>query len=467
MKQCALYFAGRILPALIGVGAITVYTRLLEPKSIGLYALVISIAMLGAGVAFGWLRVASLRWLGSGTELTPAFGATVAAAFGACTAVLCIVALTASLTNSVVPPRIAFLGLAACVSNAAFDLNATILQAHLRVGAYGGLNLGRALTAVVSSLLLIRTGLKTEALLLGFSIGNLTVISAFALWKPAISARPDFKLAASLFRFGWPMSVTGALAPVSSAFDRSMLMLTGGTAAVGLYAVPFDFARQGIFLLMYAAGLAGQPLAIKLVDTGTPEAAQKQLRQNAAVLFAIALPAVAAVILLSAPISSILGPAFRARANVVMAAAAVSTLMYGLRAFYFDQAFELVRRTYPQAAVSIATLCCGIACSAALIPHFGITGAAVSSVVATSFGLIASIVWGRRVFRMPVPLAVWVRIVLACGVMSAALAAIPLTHGLSSLGIGMAVAAFAYLTASVIFHRRSLQHLWLGRLSDG
>jgi O-antigen/teichoic acid export membrane protein len=449
--QTIAYIGARMLPALIAVVGVYIYTRLLDPSTVGTYALLSSIALFAA-VAFNWVRVSMFRSLGSADEVGSDFARTVLVLFALTAAILVpIEAVGLTLYAHGVSRELIALTLLATVASGAFELNITLLQARRRVAMYGVMNLSRAVATLAFSVVLILLGARAEALLAGFVLGNATALFTARAWAPAWSGSFDRDLAGRLLHFGWPMSVTGALPLLSSTFDRLLLGLTAGASAIGVYAVAYDFSRQTVFLLIASTALAGQPMAIRLLDIDGLAAAQEQLKHNVRLLLAVALPSVAGLVMLSGPISrTLFGVRFRADAGFTIGLIAAATAMYGLRVFYFDQAFELSRRTRPQAAISGLAALVGVACSVILIPRLGALGAAYSAVTSNAVGVLTSIIWGGRVFELPLNAAVWLRTAIATGTMVGAILLLPLRPGLLGLAVDVAVAAVVYAGCYVL-----------------
>jgi O-antigen/teichoic acid export membrane protein len=178
IKQSGIYVFGRTLPAAIAVGAVAIYTRLIDPASFGRYALLLASAVLAASVAFSWLRAAAFRIAaGQANELEPDFARTVGSlfvlmAFGV--AIFEYVFLRITIPTA--PMSSVYLAVVATVVSGWNELNGSMLQARLSVVAWGLLNFARAGCALLSSLGLIALGFKTNALLGGFIIGNCTAL---------------------------------------------------------------------------------------------------------------------------------------------------------------------------------------------------------------------------------------------------------------------------------------------------
>jgi O-antigen/teichoic acid export membrane protein len=451
LTKSGLYLFGRVLPALIGVGGVALYTRMLDPASVGSYAILLSIALFASAIGFSWLRVAALRLAaGDADESNCNLLATVGISFFAAAVVVGgIESIALHVLEPHLPLQLLLLAVAAAASSAWFELNGTMLQARLSVISWGFLNLARAAGALLFSVTLIVIGLKTEALLAGFVLGNLTTVAFMHIWRPALRGRFNPELFRRLFKFGWPSAIT-ALFSVSPSFQRYTLELAAGSSAVGLYAVCQDFTTQTLLVLIGSISLAGIPLAFKAKDLGGPSALNLQLLANASLVFAVALPAAVGLVVLATPLAhNVFGARFRAGAGTIMALGAIAAFIAGLRTYYFDQAFELSLETRPQAIISLLGTCVVVALSLFLIPRYDAVGAAMSSLGASSFSLFVSIVWGRRVLPMPVPARSWFKTALSVCAMVIAIGLVPNRNELFGFIAAIALGAIVYICSSI------------------
>ncbi len=453
IKKSGTYLFGRALPALIGLGGVALYTRLLDPASVGAYALLLSISLLASAVGFSWLRVAALRLAAaSADESNHTLVATVAVSFLA-TAV--IVGGIEACALHVIKPGLAWssllLAVAAAAASAWYELNGTMLQARLSVVAWGMLNFSRSIGALLFSLALIAVGWKTDALLAGFVLGNCTTIAFMRIWQPGLRGRFDRALFRRLFAFGWPSSVTAAFMQLSPTVQRFILDFVAGSGAVGLYSVAQDFTSQTVLIFIGSISLAGIPLAYKAKDQGGPQALRAQLLENAGLIFAIGLPSAVGLAVLAGPIAHVFfGARFRAGADVIMALIAMSALIGGLRTYYFDQAFELALKTRPQAPIAALGTGSVIVLSLILVPRFGAVGAAMSSLGGSALWLAMSIVWGRRVLAVPIPARSWIKTVVAVAGMVLAIECVPSRDEILGLLLAVVFGTVVYVSLSIV-----------------
>jgi O-antigen/teichoic acid export membrane protein len=469
-KQWLAYAAGRILPAAVGFGAVALYTRLLDPASFGAYALLLSTSFLVGMVAYSWLRVASLRMMASvGDDEAPAMLATILVAFAATSVVVGGVLIAAvRIYDASLGWPAALLTAACAVLSGWFELNVAIMQAKLRVGIYGWLQSGRALGALAVSVALIFAGLKANALLAGFAAGNCACFGMAGYWGSALRGRFSRERFRQFVHFGWPSSAA-AISYFSNTFQRFALNGFGGAAAVGIFAAASDFSQQTVGLLMGTATLAGQPLAFRARDSGTPEQLTRQLRNNAQLVLGVGLPAAAGLIVLAQPISNLyLGSRFHVHSGAVVAIAAGVMLISGLRGSYFEQAFEIMRRTRAVAVNTAVRVVLTILFSLWAIPRYGPVGAASAGFIAETIGLGLSVVWARRVMHLPIPYLSWGKIAAASALMVGAVLLVPNRSTFLGLAASIVVGAAVYGAAVALTHLRGIRaHLGAPAIAAG
>lgn len=459
-RQWPIYFIGRILPAGIGFCAVALYTRLLAPDYFGIYALLLSTSFFVGLIGFTWLRVASLRMIATvSPEDEPNLKATIGLGFVAMSiAVSAVIILIVRIYQPAWGWPPALLTAACAVASGWFELNVSIMQARLRVVAYSVLQMSRAVLALVSSLALIAAGLKANALLGGFVIGNCAGFGALGIWRRAVAEGTfDRKLLLQIFHFGWPVSAT-AVGNMAATYLRYLLNAFSGTAAVGIFAAASDFSQQTIGLLIGTATIAGQPLAFRARDSGNHEELAEQLRNNARLIFAVGIPATVGLIVLAGPISEIyLGPRFHVHTGTVMAISAAVMFLSGLRTSYFEQAFEIALRTIAVAVSTVVRLVLVVAPSFWLVRTYGAVGAAIAVLISEVLGLALSIVWAERLMHLPIPWGSLAKVLAATGVMVVAILLVPGKSTALGLAAAILVGVAVYGGAMALTHMQGLR----------
>jgi O-antigen/teichoic acid export membrane protein len=143
----------------------------------------------------------------------------------------------------------------------------------------------------------------------------------------------------------------------------------------------------------------------------------------------------------------LLGEAFQRVAGQLMPWIALSTFLRGVKAYYFDLAFQLGLRTDLQIwAVAVAAVV-NVGLNLWWIPTYGLFGAVYATVAAYALALVISVWLSGKTFSMPFPAWELSRIALATLCMAAVLWLVP-GGGWIKLGT-MAVAGVVVYTVAV------------------
>jgi O-antigen/teichoic acid export membrane protein len=459
LKRTSLYFGARILPAVLGFAGVAIYTRFLDPANVGLYALLLSIVLLTSGIGYGWLRVAGFRMLSGTSPIEPDMAATMCVLFlGTSVLVVAAEALALHLMQPGLAPLTFYLTLALTVAYSWFDLCTTILQSRMKIVTFGLFTLARSLVTLPLSLALIFGGFKTDALLGGFLGGNLTALAASGVFGASLRGSFDRRHVSSLFHFGWPNSAMMAVVNVSATFQRYVMVASAGAAGLGIFSVAGTFSQQAVGTLISCVAAAGQPLAFKARDSGDAAVLRKQLSDNAQLIFGIALPCGIGLATLAGPISShFLGAKFQDGAAMVMALTALSATIENMRISYFDQAFEIALRMKPLSVIAGMYAAVLTGASLLLIPRYGVTGAAVASLLASMAQTSVSIVWGRRMLEMPIPRSSLLKTGVATAGMVLAIRLVAIHDSLIGLAVSIAVGLVVYVSISAVMRLQQVR----------
>ena len=451
ISHSAIYLLARGLPGAVNLLAIVVFTRLLAPDDYGRYALVLSTVALLNVLFFQWLRLSLGRFFPAAIKDPGPLVATVLALFG-------MVALAVGLLGTLALAAIAdpawrqlvVIVVALLWAQAWFDLTLAMAVARLQPARYGWLLGAKALLALIAGTLFVLWGQGARGPLFGLLIALTLagIAGARGRWA-AVGLRIDRARVREIARYGLPLATTLLLGYVVSTSDRFLLAALVDTRTAGLYAAAFDLGTQGLTALMMVVNLAGNPLMVRALEFHGVEMARRQARHSASLLLAVAVPTAGAIALLAPDIAGVvIGAEFASAATSVLPIVSLAALLAGLRAYYFDLAFQLGRWTVGQAWIVGAAALLNIALNLWWIPLMGFTGAAWAAVAAYALALAFSILLGRRSFPLPFPWAVAWRVMLAVAVMLAAMGLIPGEAGPTRLALRALVGGAVFATAA-------------------
>ncbi len=469
LKQTAKYAVARWLPGLVNIAAIALYTRLLTQDEYGTYALAVAWVALVNALAFQWLRSGVRRFLIANREDRPGFLATVGRAFlGLCLLVL-LLGVAVLLWQSTASRRwLVLAGVLLVLSQAWLDLNLDMVLAEVRPARYGAAMLVRSLVSLAAGAGLAATGFGAVGMLAGIAGGYV----ASGIWLGVLQwrgvggrrARPEVR--AGLWRYGLPLTFTFGLDFIVNSSDRLLLGWLAGTEAVGAYAASYDLSQQGMTALMITVNLGAFSMAVRALELGGVSAAQAQLRRHAVVLMGLALPATVGLALLAPNIAHVvLGSAFRLVGAQLIPIIAVAAFLAGLKAYYFDLAFQLGHSTLPLVWSGGSAAVANVALNLVLIPRYGAMGAAWATLAAFALGLGLSIALRGRGIAVPVPWRAWGGIVVASTVMAGVLWMLRAMRGFPGLSLQIAAGGLVFGAVTLLLDVGQLRTLLLARLA--
>jgi len=464
LKHSALYTFGQIIPGLVSLISISIFTRLAEPSAYGQYAVVLGIAMSVSAITFAWVRVGFLRFSSRGggrRKLFLGMGIRLLGTLGLALMLLAILA-------DIIFGSFSFIyneAIVLCAFALAFnEFLLTFLQTKLLVSRNIVVNVCRALSFLAITSFLLSRNLEVYAFVWGFTVSHFVAASVTLSfhWREILSGRASMTAGKTLLKFGWPTSVKGSISVIAQYADRFFILTMINATAAGVYAVAFDLTRQTLFLLINAIAMAGIPLIMKLVDQTDKTAAHLQIQKYAVVLIGISVPAFLGLCFVGENvISLIVGAEFREDAHLLVIFAGAATLLQGIRVFLTDLVFEIVKKPSRQLPVAVIVVCVSILANLILIPPFGVIGAGTAAVLSTGSALIVSSVLGRRLFRLSLPIGELAKVALACALMAMALFLVRDLTGIAGLVIQVALGASVYGTAACALDVAGLrQGLW-------
>jgi O-antigen/teichoic acid export membrane protein len=313
-----------------------------------------------------------------------------------------------------------------CIAQGWFEISLKLAATNMRPAAYGRRLAGKNSLALLIGVGLALIGFASKAPLIGMLLG--TIISWYLFdresWTGINPKWPIPERLREYASYGIPLAITFALGWIISSSDRFIIAWLIDNAATGVYAAGYDLAQQSLGLLLAIVNTAAYPLLMRALAKDGVTAATKQLKINGELIITISLSGSASMIALTpAIVETIIGPGFRTEASKILPWIAASAAVAGIKAFHFDIAFQLARQSKWQAYLAGITAILNVALNFILIPHLGITGAAIATLVSFSVSSIMSWALGRKIFAVPPILPLLVRgsvVALACyaGVMA-------------------------------------------------
>jgi O-antigen/teichoic acid export membrane protein len=372
------FTAGRVAPPLSAALVVPFLTRRLGLGEFGFYVLLLAIAVVASALLTSWADLAVARFAPAAgihaltrirsTSVCTVLLATLSVA--SCSIAACLVAGQTTLALDAA-------AIAAVAAASSWSmLEATTLRSELRPFAFARLQFavatGRGFGAIVPALL----GFGARGVLFGVAAG--TAIGCVGVGVPKVGI--DGRLLGKLLHYGAPLSLVGLGTTGMMLADRLLLGAMTPHASLGVYAVAYAVADQPLSLLSSSLMLATFPRLVRLYDRAARDV-DAELELCIRRWAAIAVPAAVSIVLWRRELLELLGAGHNQDAAVIVPLVAAGSVAYGL-AQYVAVPLQLHRRVRIYGSVLAGCFALNIVANIALIPLYGIIGAAIATLIA-------------------------------------------------------------------------------------
>jgi O-antigen/teichoic acid export membrane protein len=430
-RQILGYIPSNLVPAVISILMVYVYTRLLSPAAFGVYSYVFSAVLVLQTSLFQALPIAVMRFYPgaakSGREdrlLKEAyliFYALAALVIVICAGIMLVVDLPQEyrLASLLAVPMLLFR--CQVQLNQAVNRSADLMRRYNTIECvHAALGFGLGLVA------LYLAGPSPAAIVLGLLIG--ASVCSFAdlrlLAAPFRSTATGLDQAElmRLLAYAWPLVAVAATATILQTSDRFMLGSMAGAGALGIFAVAYGLVERPTTLICTSISTTTFPLVVHVLEHEGKEAARLQAGRNGIALLALSLPACAGLALTADYVAATLvGQAFREGVAALLPIMCYTALARGLRAHFIDHAFHLSGRPLMMLWTYVPATILNIALNLYVVPRYGMFGAAWTALGCQWLTVVTGWFVGTSLFPVWLPLGQTIRCVLAVVPMSAAL----------------------------------------------
>jgi O-antigen/teichoic acid export membrane protein len=307
------------------------------------------------------------------------------------------------------------------------------------------------LTFALSIAFIAVRGPAAEAPIWGLAIANLVCVLIDAPNMIRMTGRfnPRRAQLRALAQYGMPLTLSLFLGVVIASSDRIFIAWLMDESAVGIYSAAYSLADRPLSMLFNWVAMAATPIAFSAMEHEGAPGAQRVLEKTAKTLILVVLPAAAGLAVVAEPMAAVLiGKQFRAGAVSLVPPLALAGLLHGAMVHYAEHAYLITRRTKTLLVVTLIAALVNILLNVILIPIMGLYGAVVATIIAYAVGFACSMLVGRSVLAVPMPLVTLTKGVLACALMASAILMIHLPNGISGLLLGICLGAAVYALAA-------------------
>lgn len=386
-RDLVVYLPARVVPALLMLIAIPIFTRALPPAEYGNYLLAFSSLTLIGSLSAAWLGSVVVRFLPVTGAPSLARTCMPLVLTSAMTGLLLWIG-TASLQGS---PFDGWIYLTCgglwILSFGGFEYLAAWLRAQNRPLAYGLALSWRSLGTLLVSLVLLRWGFSQgAAIILGAAIAMvvaLVLLPGLVFGQARSTDKTNGSKPAevnSLLRFGLPAALSNLGIAGLSFADRFVVEEFLGPGALAVYGASYDIAEKTIFLLNAMLLLSSTVMAVKVFEHDGEKAALRLL-SDLLRIYLVAATILATLVGALAPevVAVLLPPAYGAGAIVLPMVAGAAVLVGILHRYSI--VLSLHKRTDILMWCTFAALTVKIVAAIALVPPLGLAGSGISTLL--------------------------------------------------------------------------------------
>ncbi|MBV9637142.1 MAG: oligosaccharide flippase family protein [Methylobacteriaceae bacterium] len=416
-EHALLYLSSRLFAAAANLAAVALFTRLAASDVYGGYLLIFSWAFVIYGFLGQWLGAAffAIYQREAATSQIGVLGRLWLGSLG-----MAGTMIAAAAVAGVVPWPVAGALFLVVMSLLLFITVMEAERTRLEARVVATILVLRAALMIGFGTLCLVAGGGALALAVALALANIVAaLPGLVRLAPHFGAASDRTAMSGFFAYGWPLMVAFGATALGQNVDRLVLAHVVGTVQLGPYGASSDFLKQSFGVICEAIVLAVVSIAKNAAAGGDEAGARRTLEDafralSATVLFGAAFMTTFAGEL----VQIVFGPDFRATARAIVPSLIAANAVLIFRAFYFGQAIYFGQSSRNEIIAAALMLSVTGALSLALIPRFGIFGAAWA---ATAGQVAAASVYIVARPRMPIPMASFLATATtACGVFVAA-----------------------------------------------
>lgn len=468
-KDAVGYLPIKLIPAVAGLASIVILTRNLDPEQYGVYSAVMAAVLLMNQIFGAWISSAVFYVYPDYQKNHDHEFKAVALRLQALASLIALVVAYVGILLITHNYLLALVGGIITVFRLVQYLMMTFLQSTRNVREQIISVVAQTLSqlALLCLLIFVARG-KEMAALLAVLAGYMASIPVLAR-QTGISSRKSLNdeilkmgdIFRKLLSYGMPMCVWFFATQFYTIGDRILLQLMGSTQGLGQYASFRDLATGLAGFLTMPLLMASHPIIMSMWKNGTERSDIEHLITRNLILLTILFVPIFVVVDLSGSwvLMGMFGKRYLMGKTSMLLV--VGSIYLAAAAMYVQKGLEVTGKTLQMATVSLIASVMSLVGDLAIIPHYGVLGAASIMVLVQIFYLLA--VWqiSKRILNPKIPISLLIKLsfwVIGVEVICRVLGSLPGAFGAfwaSSLNRGI-----------FIFVATCLLYLWSNEISS-
>ncbi len=460
LKDIVKYFPSYVVPAIVGIIAVPIVTRLFPPADYGNYVLVLATVSILSAIASAWINASIIRFFSeykqssrleelysTTIKLTLLSVITISLIFG-CVLFIAQRHLSANLYS------LMRIGILVFIVTSCSQIMLGFLRAKRQVTWYSFFTIWHNVAGIgLGIVFVIVFGYSVDGLLWGAFLS--VAIALPLLWKMSVG-KLSFSVGSiyspmslEIAKYGFPVIAVNLASWVLSLSDRYILQFFKGSREVGIYSVSYAISEQTIFMIASLFMLASAPIGFSIWESQGAEASREFLHKLSRYYILIGLPAAVGLSVLAKPIISVLAAPAYFPGYKIIPLVAFGAFLVGI-VHRFSEALTLYKKTDILMYCILGSALLNIILNFLFIPKYGYMAAAATTFIAYAVDLTARIILSRQFIKWKFPFKSLGKIACASAVMAAVV--YPVGNSLTSsvlinLVSGIAAGIVVYILA--------------------
>lgn len=427
IKDMVCYLPSQVVPGIVGLVSIPIFTRLFPPIDYGNYNLVLTTVMI-LNILIGWLPVSITRFH-PGYERENKLDYFYMNILNLTFISILTITILFLFFFFLVRPSISlevcslmYIGLGVFIVASIFNVFLYFLRIKRLVNWFSGFTVWKSIGSLGIALLLIfflKIGI--ESLLWGIILSILTILPI--LWKKTMEGRStlyfkiDLCLTKEMLWYGFPLALSNIAIWMLDLSDRYFLAFFKGPHEVGIYSVNYYVAGHGILLIASLFALASGPILMQIWENQGEAKCKAFLNKITRYYLLICIPVIVILSTLSKPIINILADKRYVEGFKIIPYVSLGIFFFGLNDIFASSLLLYKKTKFITFAVVISGLL-NLILNFLFIPIYGYTAAAIITLISYFILLLMMIIFSRRFFIWEFPFKSLSKIICASAIMA-------------------------------------------------
>ena len=455
------YIPSAIIPGILGLTSVVVFTRIFSPEDYGIYILINTTVLFLQMLFFGWLNQSVLRYYTMYSNWISSFYSTTFFIYIFLIATFTVLWYGGQIIWNQffdmsyylfwVPPLL--------MAQAGGKMIFTITRARRQSIKYSVyISANSFIKFFFPILLFYLFDMDCTAIFIGVFISGLLILlyEGLGIYNMASVkiANYNFKIIKKFFNYGIPLVGFSIVSYILSASDRFMVGFFLGSHEVGVYSAGYQIAETSINLFANFLMLAFFPVIIQNFERGDQNETAKLMTNMISYYLIIVLPVLFGVVLLHREITTVmLGESFNT-AYKILPTVSIGVFFLGL-SMYYNKTFELKEKTIFILGITGFTSIINVILNIVLIPIIGIDGAAFSTLCSYLLAFSLSAIIGTNLINWAFPWRLFFRALFYCIVMCAVILILPKLNSVTlMLILQIFFGAITYFSLILMFEKK-------------